>query len=356
MWHPECEFGGTLASRLFKDLCADPEFPARRGLGVPVRFRTSNTSDVVPADIPFGLAVRTAVFIVADDRLVSSGVWRGYVDRVVGAATVDDLVVPAALTKIENLPPSLAPLMAIRLVDGDDSSKSVVFLRDVMHDVSRLLEPASGKVKVFLSHAKGDGLDITRTVLRYLNEEARLDHFFDAADIPDGARFAEYLKDAVGLSPSLLVIHTDTYSSREWCRLEVLEGKRQRIPIVVLSAIETGELRSFPYMGNVPVIRWNGDETLPAVALGILREVLRARYFPQRVWSIAQLYGVEVSGQVSSYPPELLTALLLREEGGEHASRKYLYPDPPLGTEELRLIHSLDAAMDPVTPTILAAS
>jgi TIR domain-containing protein len=356
VWHPECELAETLATQVFKDLCANPEFPARRGLGLPVRFRTSTTAADVPSDVPFGAAAHTAVFIVADVHLVASGAWRAYVERVVGAAGEADLVVPAALTQVANLPPSLAELMAIRLADVPDPSKAVVFLRDVMHCVCRLLAPAAGKVKVFLSHAKGDGLGITTTVLRYLNEEARLDHFFDAADIPDGSRFAEYLVSAVGSSPSLLAIQTDTYSSREWCRLEVLEGKRQRIPIVVLSAIEGGEARAFPYMGNVPVVRWKGEDSLSEIALGVLREVLRARYFPLRVRSLASVHGIDLGDQVFAYPPELLTALLLREDGEEHASRRYLYPDPPLGTEELRLIHSLDPAIDPVTPTILAAT
>jgi len=52
--------------------------------------------------------------------------------------------------------------------------------------------------------------------------ESRLDYFFDAADIPSGTRFAEFMTEYAGSLPALLAIQTDSYASREWCRLEVL--------------------------------------------------------------------------------------------------------------------------------------
>ena len=231
-------------------------------------------------------------------------------------------------------------------------------MNDAMHDLCRLLDPDAAKVRIFLSHAKEDGLGITTAVRRHLHEVARLDDFFDAADIPDGTRFAEFITESAGTLHALLAVQSDTYASREWCRLEILEAKRRHVPIVVLAAVQTGENRSFPYLGNVPVVRWRGKSSIRSVVQSLLQEVLRARYFPRRVDVISRYHGLNPVEQVYSSPPELLTALSYVSEAtaAGRAVGRYLYPDPPLGTEELLLLRQLEPDFDPVTPTILQAT
>ena len=355
VWHPHAVECASQAEFIFRTLCADPDVPAAPRVGIPIWFRTSNVADQHPAPVPFGTAVHTVVVVLVDGNLVSSPVWREYADRFVNDAGAEDLVIPVSLTPARNLPPALATLQAIRLHDMPPPLRRQRLLNDVMHDLSRRLDPAAAKVGVFLSHAKQDGMDITRTVRRYFHEIARLDDFFDAADIPDGTRFAEFITETAGSLPVLLAIQTDAYASREWCRLEVLEAKRRRVPIVVLSAVQTGENRSFPYMGNVPVICWRGDQSLPLVAGAVLAEVLRARYFPPRAERTCRLHGRGTEHEVFTSAPELVTALVHRAvaaaEGRQTA--RYLYPDPPLGTEEIDLLRHLDPGFDAVTLTML---
>jgi hypothetical protein len=87
----------------------------------------------------------------------------------------------------------------------------------------------------------------------------------------------------------------------------------------------------------------------------LLGEVLRNRYFPKRVETICRHHALGSEHQVFAYPPELLTVLAYRTDtlaaGG--ILGRYLYPDPPLGTEEIALLRQLDASVEPVTPTIL---
>jgi len=358
VWHPDSEGSAELARAIFRELCADPDIPARRGLGIPVRFRTSVSPDAAPTPIPFGAAKHTAVFVLADDKLVAEPAWREYVAALAGATSPTDLVVAAAMTAPSNLPPGLDAVQAIRLHEIVPEAQEGELLNNVKNDLCRLLDPDAKKVKVFLSHAKRDGLEITTNVRRYLHEETKLDDFFDAADIPDGARFAEFISETAGSLPVLLAIQTDSYGSREWCRLEVLEAKRRRVPIVVLSAIQIGEARSFPYIGNVPVVCWRNESSLPAVVGALLGEVLRGRYFPERVRAICRQRGINLADEVFTYPPELLTVLSYRSDtlaaGGTVG--RYLYPDPPLGVEELLLLNQLDPEIDPVTPTVLWAT
>ena len=215
-----------------------------------------------------------------------------------------------------------------RLRECDPVNREVELLNNVKNDLCRLLKPGAEKVRVFLSHAKQDGLGITKEVRRYLHEQTKLGDFFDATDIPDGARFAEFITENAGSLPVLLAIQTDTYGSRDWCRIEVLEAKRRRVPISVLAAIQHGEARSFPYLGNVPVVCWHGKASLPVVVGVLLDEVLRDRYFPERVRAICLQRGISMKHQVFTYPPELFTVLSHRVEthaaGGKLGC--YLYP------------------------------
>ena len=371
VWHPECQQARGYAHTIFKTLCANPAVPASRGLGVPVKFRTATSGEETPAPIPFSEARHTAVFVLADDKLVADRLWRSYADGLVDAAGSADLVIPVAITATKNLPPKLATRQAIRLNSApgaqDDPGaqedpgehRETLLLNNVMHDLCRLLDPEDPrvKVKVFLSHAKADGLGIAEPISDYLRNVARLEEFFDEADILSGEPFAEVLKRQAGSLPALLAIQTDYYASRDWCRLELLEAKRHRVPIVVLSALQNRESRSFPYIGNVPVVRWRGNESLPVVVGALLSEVLRDRYFPRRAEEICKYYGLAAELQVFSSPPELVTLLAVRESirtTGKTPLR-YLYPDPPLGTEELQLLRLMEPDIELVTPTVLGA-
>jgi hypothetical protein len=113
VWHPGSEQGAELAGTLFKALCANPEVPARRGLGVPVRFRTAASSSGVPAPIPFGSAAHTVVFVLCDDALVADRGWHDYLIEVAAGIGGADRLIPVTLTAPGNLPSALAPLQEI---------------------------------------------------------------------------------------------------------------------------------------------------------------------------------------------------------------------------------------------------
>ena len=357
VWHPRCETAAGLARAMFAALCANPDVPLSRGLGLRVLFRTSMSADELPAPVPFGVAQQTVVFVFADDFLVAASAWRSYVDGLVELAGPDDWVVPLALTASGNLPPGLGELQAVQLGGLPMALQKATLLNDVMHDICRRLDPDARKVRVFLSHARHDGLEITKAVRRYLRDVARLDDFFDATDIPHGTRFPQFLTEGAAGTPALLAVHTDAYASREWCQLELLVAKRHHVPIVVLSAVEGREARSFPYMGNVPVVRWHGETSLPDVVGALLTEVLRDRYFPRRVERICAYHDISSERHVFAYPPELLTVLAHKAEisSARETGGKYLYPDPPLGTAELQLLHEFAPDIEIITPTSLRA-
>lgn len=361
VWHPGFKRAVDFISTIYTYLSGQPDFPASRPIGIRVRFRTGVDGKVPPL-IPFGSSRHNAVFILADNSLLADESWREYVEKTVDSVRLTvDRIIPVAIIDPRYLPSKLRAYQAIRLNDISEGSQKNTLLIAMLHDLCRLLDPSHAKVQVFLSHAKHDGVQIASNVRQYLQTVARLDGFFDALDIPDGEPFAEFLIHNVARLPVVLAIETDSYASRDWCRLEVLEAKRHQVPVVVLSAIREGGGRSFPYMGNVPVVRCDeGPERLEILARALLGEVLRHRYFPKTVELLAATKSVRT---VWARPPELVTVVAERMDGttaptisAHSASRYLLYPDPPLGTDELQLLHALDPHLIPVTPTTLEAS
>jgi hypothetical protein len=137
---------------------------------------------------------------------------------------------------------------------------------------------------------------------------------------------------------AVVAIHTDSYSSREWCRREILEAKRHNVPLVVANCMTNFEERCFPYMGNVPLIRMEPDakHRIAFVIARLLDEVMKDYLWRCRV---AATPSDDPATVFLPRPPELIALADLARRGT--SSGTIVYPDPPLGTEELDLFAAL---------------
>jgi hypothetical protein len=146
------------------------------------------------------------------------------------------------------------------------------------------------------------------------------------------------------------------YSTRQWCRREILLAKEHNRPIVILNCFEKGETRSFPYMGNVLTVHYGNinsqgcsdDLVWEQLMTAVLKETLRLKY--AEIWIsyvLARQNIINDAGTVSAYPPELITLLSKKN------SLRFLYPDPPLGNEELDILRALNPAIAYLTPSDL---
>ncbi|TIP80031.1 MAG: toll/interleukin-1 receptor domain-containing protein, partial [Mesorhizobium sp.] len=140
------------------------------------------------------------------------------------------------------------------------------------------LEQYLRKVQVFLSHSKRDqdGERIAKLIRETLFKGDGLATFFDVHDIPTGVRFDRAIVQQVRVS-AVVAIHTDSYSSREWCRREIIEAKRWNVPLVIANCIADADERGFPYMGNVPVVRMDPQtaDRIDQIVARLLDEVLK---------------------------------------------------------------------------------
>ena len=211
----------------------------------------------------------------------------------------------------------------------------------------------SPPVKLFISHAKLDGASIAMDFRNYIRAETKLNSFFDANDISDGYDFEAEI--AGGVKNSVLVVfQTDAYSSREWCRIEIITAKRYKSPIVIVDAIEVGEKRAFPYIGNAPSIRWkNNFSEIIDLALS---QMLNNLYKEQMLKKYIRLFNLDKRFETAwlTSPPELFNFLDIKKLKAQKSKRVLvLYPDPPLGSEELQLLNDLDEDIIFVTPIML---
>lgn len=118
----------------------------------------------------------------------------------------------------------------------------------------------SPRLRVFISHARGDipANDLTGNTpqgviakVKAIAQQTRLDTFFDVYDIQTDSEWNSSIRERARTS-ALLMVRTDSYSSREWTQREVFEAKQAGMPIVCLSALNAGESRGSFLLDHVP--------------------------------------------------------------------------------------------------------
>ena len=199
-------------------------------------------------------------------------------------------------------------------------------------------------MQVFLSHSKHDqnGKKIARSIREHLQSGHGLTSFFDVHDIPAGLRFQKVLLQQVRVS-AVIAIHTDSYSSREWCRREVIEAKLFNVPLVVANAISDLDEKGFAYMGNVPLVRIDprGGKARHQYVIGrLLDEVLKDFLWRCRVELHLALFPADPCVIFVPRSPELIS-LAGPPPSSAVPSPVVVYPDPPLSAEEERLFASI---------------
>ncbi len=220
----------------------------------------------------------------------------------------------------------------VRMYDDKQSvsEKIDLLLFELAHDLSKLLL-GKKNLKIFLSHAKDGGNDIAINAKCHIETKTKMSSFYDVNDIQNSTQWKKVLKKGVKKSV-LLVFQTDKFSTREWCKKEILLAKEYNVPIVVVNALKDGEDRSFPYMANVPIVCLKGDNVdYQSILFQILIESIRHYYEEVFITYFMKLHFPKYQYALLSLAPELLTFVY------QQKANNFIYPDPPLGKEELKL-------------------
>ena len=362
IWRPSCRGGSDIAESLRRHFSGDLYQSVAEGRGVSVVYRSELVpGSSTPLPIDWEDVQETAVVVLSDATLVDDPDWVAYVGGIARSAETQGL--PARFFPVAMDRRGLAGLkldqQALRWDHwvGSDADRMARLRRDLTHEFCRMLrhrldrgqpgveaETAFGsyleKVRVFISHTKhdGDGETVGRSVRDWIHDHSPLDTFFDVADIPPGLPFADVLLERIG-SGAVLAVHTDSYSSREWCRREVIAAKRRRVPMVVADCVRHEDPRSMPYLGNVPVVRMEPGQAdrIDAVAGRLLDEVFRGWLWQCRVAP----YGADAPDVLFTVRPPELTDLAALPAGGDERAGTIVYPEPGLSTDEERLFSAI---------------
>ncbi len=388
VWHPKFKEGKTIANELYCTFCRDIEKPLSRGLNIPVYYR-SISFDKMPIPIDTNNASRNAIVLLIEQNYMVDNDFREYTEALVGLVDENTRIYPVSLCEQSHeIGLGLKQLQFIRAYKGGftnveyadkflksnfDLSNSIDFglamnkiKTEILHDCSRLMMNMHSvwmdkkmalnipsPVKLFLSHAKKDGVKVTHRFKEFIEKETKLDVFFDAVDIADGYDFEKQFEEQIK-NAALVVFHTDEYSSREWCRIEVLIAKRNKCPIVVVHDIKDGEKRAFPYLGNTPTMTLQNDEekSFYEIVNLTLLQVLNNLFQMELLEYFKKEFEVEGTEFISiTSPPELFNYIDIYKKKLETKSRLViLYPEPPLGSEELKILCEIDEDIKFITP------
>ncbi len=374
IWHPNYSEGQVIADYLYSVFCRDTKKPLNKTLGIPVYFRKINFQDQNhPLMIDFDESEYTAVIPLINDDFVLDKGYNEYIEKILEETDTGRnkaKVYPVAISKSAySSSEKLSKINFLRAYDEMKTKQDLFsFLRlNLTHELCRLLLEMKKAVdeneklsynappiKLFISHSKHDDFKYEAIKFRdYINSETQLKTFFDANDISYGSCFGDEIKKGVNGS-ALVAFQSDSYSDREWCRIELLTAKQFGCPVVIVNAIENGEKRTFPYMGNYPSIRLNNN--FKEIICLTIEQVLYNNYTRRLLDQTTDLYDIKTDSILSSYP-ELYSFIQLKERIpvalNEEGAKLVIYPDPPLGTEETDLLKQMDSSYFFVTPTTL---
>ena len=369
LWHPGFAGGEAIAGALHDHYRRNLFTNVAGGSGLSVINRSAPIpGGAAPLDINLDDATTTAVVALLDKNLTDDSAWVSYLQNLAlrsAGSMLRTQVYPVALDATAyGVSDKLDGLQYVRWNDwfGDpieDRHRKLIFqltyqfcrmlrsyLAGLQHperavdELDEFLKP----VRVFLSHSKHDtgdgkpgyGERIAGMIRTSIFAETDLASFFDVRNLPPGLPFAQVLLHYVRVS-AVIAIHTDSFSSREWCRREILEAKRHNAPLVVANCVIDFEERGFPYMSNVPVIRLEPDAThrIGIVVARLLDEVMKDFLWRCR----AELAKAEPDVTFLPRPPELISLAELVRKGAEKGT--IVYPDPPIGAEEAELFAAL---------------
>lgn len=361
-WHPAFKAGQDIAKRLYNQYRRELYGNVAGGAGLSVIYRSApDPATSAPQHVDLGEGETTAVVMLIDENFAGDKAYVAWAQDLVARtdmAGLGALVFPVAVDKaLLRLGIMEQAVRWDQWVDMADDARlqrltsdlTYQFCRMLRSYLERLLHPDEDeaalekylkKVQIFLSHSKHDanGERIAKEIRRHIFEGDGLSSFFDVRDIPPGLRFDMVLMQQVKVS-AVVAIHTDSFSSREWCRREIIEAKRWNVPLVVADCISDTDERGFPYMGNVPVVRMDPDKVdrIDQVVARLLDEVLKDFLWRCRV----ELVQKDVANDVAFLPraPELISLAGLSDRVGEQVV--VVYPDPPLGSEEQRLFEQI---------------
>ena len=270
----------------------------------------------------------------------------------------------------------LEPLQLLQVHSlGEFAIRPAMLALRILHESRILLATAlpvldghpPGYLRLFISHAKIDGLPLAHALKHHIESTGWLEDFYDVDDLPAGRNWQRELERGVG-SSLIIMLRTEAYDGRHWCRQEVLWADEYATPAVLVDArTNLNHPAGVLPFERVPTVRIPDGNLLRILFLA-LREGLRFLHFARRVEEMKQrgTLPTPLELRVFSFPPSMSALLracrsLIASTAPAATPRWILYPDPPLRSGYYEAAEALVESYAPagtrlITPNTLAAT
>ena len=348
LFHSGNNDGQKIYPALYKLLCRDINNPFSDGLDIPVYYVKGDDSSIIR--LAESSSKKRVILLFIDMEMFCSQTWRNTISNLIDNKDDNTLIVGVKQYKHAfSINKKIGEIQSIVVENTEDDYISLfegdhweIFTTQLFDVLIRFLSGKADKtpINVFISHSKQgngnlrdkEGEQTAAAVRDFLYSDTKLNAFFDVHDILDGYKFADQIRANVSKS-SLLILFTDTYSSREWCRIEALTAKEHHIPIVAVFMVRGSVDRVFPYIGNIPSTVFDGNWRR------VINLLLRTTLDQINEKELLKTEENETTVYLP-YPPEAYNMSLLKAE-----TNKVLYPEPPLGNEELDVLNHIAEKM-----------
>ena len=191
---------------------------------------------------------------------------------------------------------------------------------------------AESSLKLFISHAKIDGVAIARSLIGLLRQLREIDsermgfnYFYDDDHLTPGMVWREVLSSEAEQSV-LIALRTEAYESRYWCRREFLLAERNAMPILVV------DLRKKQYHDSA-FLPFDSAPTVRVHDGNLIRVILHAMAAHLRVLRVRS----EAPNMVKVLPhrPSMYSLKFAYQTAATEQISKIAYPGPKLPVETI---------------------
>jgi len=369
-------FGGHEYARfIYSGFCRDIDNPLSRGVGIPVYYRSELLAENTFQEIPFHESERNAVIILAESNMANDSTYRAFIQELISRRDPNTRVLFFTLDKHGS---KVSPDQDERLfttlhnLEGRTDQDTFTKRSDKLHssllpELTRLLfderpsflsstedyEKHRPPGQLFISYARKDGEKQATELHDYIVGKTKIDTFLDVRSIQLEEQIGSRIKDALNRNTALIVIQTDEYANREWCREEVITAKTKGVPVIVVNALKQGEKRSFPYLGNAPTIPWDGN--CQRILDMAMVQILQRRFANMSNDLEMESYEFLRNFHCTSlgHSPELFDFVTIRRNQHTKKPALAIYPDPPIGLVEIGLLREIEPGIQFITPASL---
>ena len=361
-------------------------------LPVPIRNFSQCPTDFLP-DRFLDQALHTLVVLLVDERMEADKAWTSWIRKcekhIAGSAGRHQIVALCAtdpLKKSFTLVKHQPGKRYSEKIGYDDLQKNgklafgeyaerpawfaLYILQACRHLLARAVFDSGAdkeklKLKLFISHAKKDSLPLANSIRSALDQKEYFATWYDAEDLAGVDDWRQAIEDGVNNSV-VIVLRTEKYDTRPWCRQEFVWADQCAVPIVCVEARNSLEYAADALAASrVPTVRVP-DGNLFRILFLALKEGLRIMQLERYLLQLRETHvGVRKAREhlLIPYTPNLrnltYAAKVIAERRGRSKAgyNVVLYADPPLTTELYRAsksyIEELCGMTYLLTPTLL---